>query len=118
MGGFFASYFILGIWQKWVESPVYMSVETTSHHVSNIPFPAVSICSVNKIQVRYMLRLIYTIIIEALYILPSHIVKLISILLFSGNPLKEVSERPSSSIRISKRNAIKKHGKHNLITFC
>ena len=52
MGGFFASYFILGMWKKWVESPVYTSVETTSHHVSNIPFPAVTICSVNKIQVR------------------------------------------------------------------
>ena len=51
MGGFFASYFILGMWKKWVESPVYTSVETTSHHVSNIPFPAVTICSVNKIQV-------------------------------------------------------------------
>ena len=52
MGGFFASYFILGMWKKWVESPVYTSVETTSHHVSNIPFPAVTICSVNKIQVK------------------------------------------------------------------
>ena len=62
MGGFFASYFILGIWQKWIESPVYMSVETTSHHVSNIPFPAVSICSVNKIQVSKAILLPFKVI--------------------------------------------------------
>lgn len=49
-GMFFASYFILGVWRKWEESPVFMSVESTSHHIGNIPFPAISICSVNKLE--------------------------------------------------------------------
>ena len=48
-GMFSASYFTLALWDKWDSSPVYMSVETTSLAVPNIPFPAVSICSVNKL---------------------------------------------------------------------
>ena len=45
-----ASYFIAALWDKWETSPVYVSIETTSYPVPNIPFPAVSICSVNKVQ--------------------------------------------------------------------
>jgi len=50
IGVFFSGYFTLGIVQKWQNSPVYMSVSDTSHHVANLPFPAVTICSVNKIE--------------------------------------------------------------------
>ena len=50
LGGFLASYFISALWDKWEASPVYVSVDTTSYPIYNIPFPAVSICSVNKIQ--------------------------------------------------------------------
>lgn len=50
IGVFFSGYFTLGIVQKWQNSPVYMSVGDTSHHVANLPFPAVTICSVNKIE--------------------------------------------------------------------
>ena len=49
IGVFFSGYFTLGIIQKWQNSPVYMSVGDTSHHVAKLPFPAVTICSVNKI---------------------------------------------------------------------
>ena len=67
-GGFLASYFISALWDKWKvvifsairwywmqflfrnTSPVYVSVATTSYPIPNIPFPAVSICSVNKLQ--------------------------------------------------------------------
>lgn len=31
-------------------SPVYISVESTSYPISNIAFPAVTICSVNKLE--------------------------------------------------------------------
>lgn len=31
-------------------SPVFVSVETTSYAIPNIPFPAISICSVNKLE--------------------------------------------------------------------
>ncbi len=50
LGGFLASYFISALWDKWETSPVYVSVETTSHPIYDIPFPAVSICSVNKVE--------------------------------------------------------------------
>jgi len=49
LGGFLASYFISALWDKWENSPIYVSVETTSFPVFSVPFPAVSICSVNKI---------------------------------------------------------------------
>ena len=45
-----AAYFTLGIIEKWQNSPVYMSVESTSYHVKDIPFPAITICSVNKVM--------------------------------------------------------------------
>lgn len=50
LGMFGASYFILALWDKWENSPVFISIETTSWPIPNIPFPAVSICSVNKIE--------------------------------------------------------------------
>ena len=50
MGMIFASYFILSLWKKWEESPTFMSVESASHHVGNIPFPAVSVCSISKMK--------------------------------------------------------------------
>lgn len=115
MGGFFASYFILGIWQKWIESPVYMSVETTSHHVSNIPFPAVSICSVNKIQVRYpffwkskILKYSWNSCNRSTSLFHSN---------YIGSPSKEVLERPCSGIRISSRNTANKIGKYSITIF-
>ena len=55
-GMFAASYFILNLWDKWESSPVYMSVETTSLAVPNIPFPAVSVCSVNKLEEKRLLK--------------------------------------------------------------
>ena len=48
LGIFGSAYFTVDLIQKWQNSPVFMSVESTSYHVKNIPFPAVTICSVNK----------------------------------------------------------------------
>lgn len=48
----------MGLWDKWETSPVYVSVETTSYPVVNIPFPAVTICSVNKIQEHKLMKTI------------------------------------------------------------
>ena len=50
VGGFCAAYFISALWDKWETSPTYMSVETTTYPVNSIPFPAVTICSVNKVE--------------------------------------------------------------------
>lgn len=52
LGCAFSTYFCLAMWNKWVESPTIMSLETTRYPLSNLPFPAVSICSVNKISNR------------------------------------------------------------------
>ncbi len=38
------------MWNKWEDSPTLMSLETTRYPLSKIPFPAVSICGVNKIS--------------------------------------------------------------------
>ena len=48
----FATYFCVAMWKKWEDSPTLMSLETTRYPLINIPFPAVSICGVNKISKR------------------------------------------------------------------
>ncbi|XP_057370230.1 pickpocket protein 28-like [Daphnia carinata] len=46
----FSSYFCWQVWQKWEQSPVLTSVETQLYPLKNVPFPAVTICNVNKIS--------------------------------------------------------------------
>ncbi len=50
VGGFGSAYFIFGMWDKWDSSPTFVSIQTTSLPIPEIPFPAVSICSVNKLE--------------------------------------------------------------------
>ena len=50
VGMFGASYYISELWDKWESGPVLVSIDTTAHPVSTIPFPAVTICSVNKVR--------------------------------------------------------------------
>ena len=50
VGMFGASYYISELWDKWESGPVLVSIDTTAHPVSTIPFPAVTICSVNKVE--------------------------------------------------------------------
>ena len=38
------------IYSKWRSSPTFTSIETTNHPVWNIYFPAVTICSNNKVM--------------------------------------------------------------------
>lgn len=44
----FSSYFCWQMWVKYDASPLLMSLETTRFPLKNIPFPAVTICNVNK----------------------------------------------------------------------
>ena len=44
----FSSYFCWQMWKKYDEAPLLMSLETTRYPLKNIPFPAVTICNVNK----------------------------------------------------------------------
>lgn len=43
---------ILQMWQKWEQSPMLTSVETHLYPLKNVPFPAVTICNVNKVSER------------------------------------------------------------------
>ncbi|XP_054287743.1 pickpocket protein 28-like [Macrosteles quadrilineatus] len=48
---------ITGSYFSFVESPVVMTVDTSSYHMSNIPFPAVTVCNVNKMKRSSVLQL-------------------------------------------------------------
>ncbi|CAL8109748.1 unnamed protein product [Orchesella dallaii] len=43
-----ACYMMSKIWSKWAKNPVLTSVATTNYPVTNVIFPAVTICTVNK----------------------------------------------------------------------
>lgn len=46
----FSGYFCWQMWEKWKQSPVLTSVETQLYPLSNIFFPAVTVCNVNKVS--------------------------------------------------------------------
>ena len=46
--------------EKWFYSPVYMAVDSSSYDVSQIPFPAITICSNNKIVERQLESVLLT----------------------------------------------------------
>ena len=46
--------------QKWYYNPVYMAVDSSNFDVGNIPFPAITICSNNKIVQRQMESVLLT----------------------------------------------------------
>lgn len=48
----FSGYFCWQMWQKWEQSPMLTSVETHLYPLKNVPFPAVTICNVNKVSER------------------------------------------------------------------
>lgn len=44
----FAAYFISNIYDKWVYTPVIVGINPTFQSISNIPFPAITICNMNQ----------------------------------------------------------------------
>jgi len=52
----FSGYFCFQMWQKWDESPVLTSLDSNYFPLANIPFPAVTICNVNKVSKKKLLR--------------------------------------------------------------
>ena len=46
--------------EKWYYSPVYMAVDSSSYDVAQIPFPAITICSNNKIVERQLESVLLT----------------------------------------------------------
>ena len=53
-----SGYFCWLMWQKWDESPILMSLDTNNYQLSNVPFPAVTICNVNKVSKSHLLRIL------------------------------------------------------------
>lgn len=45
-----AVYFISDIWKRYNESPVIVSFEPIETNIDSIPFPAVTICNMNKVR--------------------------------------------------------------------
>ncbi|XP_059489263.1 pickpocket protein 28-like [Neocloeon triangulifer] len=43
-------FFIVAIWSKWEENPIIVSLDTTAAIINDIPFPAVTICNMNKMK--------------------------------------------------------------------
>lgn len=50
IGVCFSIYFCLLMWRKWDESPVLVSLETNHYPLKRVPFPAVTVCNVNKVS--------------------------------------------------------------------
>lgn len=48
------------MWQKWEDSPVLMSLDSNRYPLKNIPFPAVTICNVNKVSKKRLLNVLST----------------------------------------------------------
>ena len=46
--------------EKWYYSPVYMAVDSSIYDVAQIPFPAITICSNNKIVARQLESVLLT----------------------------------------------------------
>ena len=46
--------------EKWYYTPVYMAVDSSSYDVAQIPFPAITICSNNKIVKRQLESVLLT----------------------------------------------------------
>jgi amiloride-sensitive sodium channel len=45
-----AAYFISNVYSKWDESPVIVSIGARTTSLKDIPFPAVTLCTVNKVR--------------------------------------------------------------------
>jgi len=43
-----AAYFITLLYRKWEENPVIISVGATATQLTSIPFPALTICNMNR----------------------------------------------------------------------
>ena len=43
-------FIILDVWKEYINSPTVTTVDSTSHPIWEVPFPAVAICNINKIS--------------------------------------------------------------------
>lgn len=45
-----AIFFIREIYHKWIDHPMIISVSPTPTLITNIPFPAITVCNLNRVQ--------------------------------------------------------------------
>jgi amiloride-sensitive sodium channel len=45
-----AGYFIAIVYDKWDETPVIVSIGATTTKLTDIPFPAVTVCTMNRVR--------------------------------------------------------------------
>jgi len=45
-----AAYFVHGVMDQYYESPVIVSFQTSQTSIAQIPFPAVTVCNINKFR--------------------------------------------------------------------
>lgn len=50
LGISFSSYFCYQMWRKWDQSPIITSLDSFRYPVGKLPFPSVTVCSVNKVS--------------------------------------------------------------------
>jgi amiloride-sensitive sodium channel len=44
------TYIILDVWQEYINSPTVTTVDSTTHPIWNVPFPAIAVCNINKLS--------------------------------------------------------------------
>lgn len=47
---FLSIYFISNVWIKWSASPVIITLNSLSMSISELPFPAITVCNMNQAQ--------------------------------------------------------------------
>ncbi|GLH12675.1 Uncharacterized protein GBIM_17382, partial [Gryllus bimaculatus] len=60
VGAGLALYLVLVAWERYERSPMLIAVETSQYPIWNTPFPAVTICSLNKVELSAARRLVST----------------------------------------------------------
>jgi len=45
-----SGFFIVAIWSKWDENPIIVSLDTTAAIIDDVPFPALTVCNMNKMK--------------------------------------------------------------------
>ncbi|XP_071439038.1 pickpocket protein 28-like [Hetaerina americana] len=52
-----SGFFIAATWQRWNESPVLVSLDTLAAVLQEIPFPAVTVCNINKMKKSMVMKI-------------------------------------------------------------
>ena len=92
LGVFASGYYCCIMWDKWQNTPILVSFDTNDYPMKNIPFPAVTICGVNKVSKSKLTALLESPGYETLYLQrTSRNSLLVFLYFFARSRLKNVS---------------------------